>query len=175
MAGLLRAIYRASLWCEQPDHHWELAMLLSQPRYVDAPAEMLMRGLANQLSLLPGEPPRPLHDFYVLARQFATFPWTSHALWFYSQMVRWRQIEFQPEHIAMVRAVYRPDLYRAALQQLQIDMPASDTKVEGPHAPGARGGADLVAGLGGFFDGRQFDPDELAAYGAGPRARGRRQ
>ena len=152
LAALLRAVYAAALWCEQPQHHAELAQLLAQPRYVGAPAAMLMRGLTNQLALLPESTPRVIPDFYVLARHCATFPWTSHALWFYSQMVRWRQIHYSPTHLPTVRGVYRPDLYRAALSSLQVAMPVSDSKIEGA-VPG-----------GGFFDGRCFDPDQLPAY-----------
>ena len=163
MAGLLRALYRAALWCEQSDNHVELAALLSDRRYVDAPAELLMRGLGNRLALVAGSSPRPIQDFYVLARHAATFPWTSHALWFYSQMVRWGQIEFQHQHIATVRAVYRPDMYRAALAQLQVDIPMTDAKVEGITAAAVN--ADTMASGGdGFFDGRRFDPEQLTAY-----------
>jgi hypothetical protein len=76
----------------------------------------------------------------VTARHAATFPWVSHAIWIYEQMVRWRQIERLPEYAATARATYRPDLYRAALAQLDVDIPSTDVKVE--H----------------FFDGRTFDP-----------------
>ncbi len=157
LGALLRALYRAYLWCEQPENHLELAALLAQPRYVDAPADMLLRGLSQQLSLTQGGTPRPVRDFYVPASQSATFPWASHALWFYSQMVRWQQIGFQPAHLATVRAVYRPDLYRLALAPLHIDMPAADTKIEGLSNAGG-------TTAGGFFDGQRFDPEQLAAY-----------
>jgi ABC-type nitrate/sulfonate/bicarbonate transport system substrate-binding protein len=168
LGGLLRALYQAALWCDQPDNHRELARLLAGPRYVGAPAEMLLHGLTNQLALVPDSAPRAVRDFYVLARRAATFPWISHALWFYSQMVRWRQIEYQPEHLASVHGVYRPDLYRAALAPLHIEIPAADSKVEGTGSlPGDA--AD------GFFDGRRFDPEQLPAYNAGFQDSTRRQ
>jgi two-component system, oxyanion-binding sensor len=68
--------------------------------------------------------------------------------------VRWGQIEFQPEHIAIVQDVYRPDLYRAARACLPSDMPAIDTKIEGAQGNDSEG----------FFDARRFDPAALAAY-----------
>jgi NitT/TauT family transport system ATP-binding protein len=153
LAALLRAVYRAGLWCDQPDNHGELTQLLSEPRFVGAPAAMLMHGLSNQLVLAPGGGPRPTANFYVLARHAATFPWVSHALWFYTQMVRWRQIEHQVGHLDTVRGVYRPDLYRAALADSNGVIPAADTKVEGAAAVGA---AD------GFFDDNGFDAEQLA-------------
>jgi ABC-type nitrate/sulfonate/bicarbonate transport system substrate-binding protein len=145
LASLLRALYRASMWCEQPENHADLAGLLSQPRYVGAPAELLRRGLDSQLVLEPGGAAANIADFYVPAGRSATFPWVSHALWFYSQMVRWRQVEFSPEHVAAARASYRPDLYRAALSSLEADIPRADTKSDR------------------FFDGATFDASNLTA------------
>jgi NitT/TauT family transport system ATP-binding protein len=143
LAALQRALYRAAVWCEQPEHHTELAKLLAQPRYVGAPAHLLRQALSNQLVLTAGTSASYIDDFYLSSRKAATFPWVSHALWFYSQMVRWRQIEFSRESVEAVRATYRPDLYRTALAPLAADIPASDMKTER------------------FFDGQVFDPTEL--------------
>jgi len=151
LAALLRALHRASLWSEHTENYAELARMLSEPRYVGASAELLHRTLANRLALLPGAQPSFLPDFQVSARHSATFPWVSHALWFYAQMVRWRQIEFSTDHISTVRATYRPDLYRTALASLDAGIPSSDTKVER------------------FFDDRTFDPADLRAYLASGR------
>jgi two-component system, oxyanion-binding sensor len=140
LASLQRALYRASLWCEKPENHAELARLLAQPRYVGAPAELLRQALAGQLTLTTGSAPVTLENFYLPARHNATFPWVSHAMWFYAQMVRWRQTEFSANQVAAVRTTYRPDLYRAALASINPDIPDEDSKVE--H----------------FFDGRTFDP-----------------
>jgi two-component system, oxyanion-binding sensor len=95
--------------------------------------------------LKPGAPATRVADFYVPAGRSATFPWVSHALWFYSQMVRWRQVEFSPEHVAAAGATYRPDLYRAALSSLEADIPVADTKSDR------------------FFDGTAFDASDLTA------------
>jgi len=140
LAALQRALYRASLWCEQPANHTELAGLLAQPRYVGAPAHLLRQALGGQLTLTTNSPPVHLGNFYTPAHNNATFPWVSHALWFYEQMLRWKQIEFAANHLAAVRATYRPDLYRAALASISVDIPTEDTKVER------------------FFDGQTFDP-----------------
>jgi ABC-type nitrate/sulfonate/bicarbonate transport system substrate-binding protein len=165
VSALVRSLYKASLWCENAANHEELARLLSQPRYVGAPAEILQRGLSNRLTLVPNGPQQTLQDFYVPARHAATFPWASHALWFYSQMVRWRQIEFNDQQVPSVAATYRPDLYRIALTPLNIELPIDDTKVEGMRATAS---SDSVGSLAvapdGFFDGKTFDPSDLRAY-----------
>jgi NitT/TauT family transport system ATP-binding protein len=140
LARLLRAIYHAALWVEHPANHAEVAELLSQPIYVGVPPNFLHQALSGRLTLHPNATPHDLSDFYVPARHAATFPWISHALWMYAQMIRWRQIEFHPEHPAAVRATYRPDLYRAALANIDPGVPTVDLKAER------------------FFDGQPFDP-----------------
>ena len=145
LACLQRALYRASQWCERPENHAGLATLLAQPRYIGAPADLLRRALQGQLTLTTNSAPVQLENFYIPARHQATFPWVSHALWFYSQMLRWKQIEFSAKHLAAVRSTYRPDLYRAALAAINPDIPVEDSKVER------------------FFDGEAFDPAEFAS------------
>jgi two-component system, oxyanion-binding sensor len=145
LASLQRALYRASVWCEQPENHAELAKLLAQPRFVGAPAELLRQALGGQLALTTHSQPVELENFFTSARHHATFPWASHALWFYEQMLRWKQVEFAADHLAAVRATYRPDLYRAALESVVPDIPTVDTKVER------------------FFDGGTFDPQSFDA------------
>jgi NitT/TauT family transport system ATP-binding protein len=145
LASLQRALYRASQWCERPENHAELATLLAQPRYVGAPADLLRRGLQGQLTLTTNSAPAQLENFYIPARHQATFPWVSHALWFYAQMLRWKQIEFSANHLAAVRSAFRPDLYRAALAGVNPDIPVEDSKIER------------------FFDGQTFDPAEFVS------------
>src|SRR6186713_1831393 len=65
LACLQRALYRASVWCEEPGNHAELAGLLSQPRYVGAPAELLRRALGGRLALTTHSEPVQVEDFFV--------------------------------------------------------------------------------------------------------------
>jgi hypothetical protein len=83
-----------------------------------------------------------------------TFPWVSHAAWFYSQMVRWGQLKPSAANQAAALATYRPDLYRRALKTLDLKMPEHDVKLETRSAKT----------LGGFFDGRAFDSRKLEEY-----------
>lgn len=146
LEALVRALYRAALWCERPENHAELAALLSDPRHVGIPAQLLLRGLTGQLILTPDGAAEAHANFFLPASRWATFPWTSHALWFYTQMVRWRQIELVAEHPALATGTYRPDIYRAALAPLGVELPREDGKVE------------LL------FDNRVFDPSDLVSW-----------
>jgi NitT/TauT family transport system ATP-binding protein len=141
--------------------------LLAEPRFVGAPADILLRGLSNELRLQPGGELHKVSNFYLPATHAATFPWTSHALWFYSQMVRWGQVAFDADHLAQVRATYRPDLYRVALAKSSADIPLADAKIEGAQNVSGVIAAEpepLRYGPDGFFDDRRFDPEHLGTY-----------
>jgi NitT/TauT family transport system ATP-binding protein len=128
--ALIRALYRAALWCEDPANHADLAHMLAAARYIGAPANLLQNAVGNKLSLSAGAPPVSIPDFFFMARHHATFPWVSHALWFYSQMLRWQQVEAAVGDLDVVKNTYRPDIYRRALAPLKLDLPTADTKVE---------------------------------------------
>ncbi|QRY66212.1 ABC transporter substrate-binding protein (plasmid) [Ensifer sp. PDNC004] len=165
MAALLVALHQASIWCARPDNHEALATLLARPAYVGRDVELLLPALKGNLPVGNGEV-RAVRDFFVPNAKAATFPWKSHALWFYSQMVRWRQIEHTAERQRIAAETYRPDIYRAALKHLGIAMPSASAKVEGAltvETPVGSSGA-LTLGPDGFFDGGRFDPDDLDAY-----------
>ena len=167
LAGLIRAIYRAAQWCEQSEHHAELAALLAQPRYIGAPVEVLRRALGCMLRLTSGAAPVHAPEFLVMGRHTATFPWASHALWFYSQMVRWQQTEYSDAALAIARSTYRPDLYRDALTSLGVQSPLTDFKTERTTEDSyalTSPDAALSFTAEGFFDGRVFEPTDVAGY-----------
>lgn len=167
LAALVRAIFRASQWCDDTRHHAELAQLLAEPRFVGTSAEILRRALSNSLRLAPNTETRAIPEFFVFNRHQATFPWASHALWFYTQMVRWRQTQASPQAAAAARAAYRPDLYRAALESIGVQAPMTDFKVERSSAdmrPATSEHDPLHFAAEGFFDGRSFAPEDIEGY-----------
>jgi len=108
-----------------------------------------------------------IDDFLLFHDRAATFPWVSHALWFYAEMVRWGMFVHSPAAVTIARETYRPDIYRQSLKGTDIGIPNASLKVEGGldeviDVPTTQG--RLRLGPDGFFDGRSFDPDLLDAY-----------
>lgn len=166
LAALLRAMGRSAQWCASPQNHGALAEMLAARAVIDRPAAWMQHGLSGNLDIGGGEI-RHAEDFFVPFAKAATFPWKSHALWFYSQMVRWQQVAHSARNAAIARETYRPDIYRNALKPLGIALPAANAKVEGAlvaPTPVGSAGASLTLGPDGFFDGALFDPDHLDAY-----------
>ncbi|EQB13413.1 CmpA/NrtA family ABC transporter substrate-binding protein [Sphingobium lactosutens] len=164
---LLRALIRSAGWCDDPANHGALAQLLSDPRYVDQPADLIVRALGGQIVVRQGETPVAIPDFLLFSREATPFPWRSQALWIYSQFVRWNMVEHGPEALAKAGAVFRPDIFRRALADADVPMPGASMKVEGalglPLAVGSRKGG-LTLGPDRFFDGRVFDPERMDEY-----------
>jgi ABC-type nitrate/sulfonate/bicarbonate transport system substrate-binding protein len=167
LAALLRALYKASQWAGDPRNHEELSQLLATPAYLGVPAGIIARALSGNLVRRQGTAAAGIADFLVFHAHAANFPWQSHALWFYSQMVRWGQTPYSAALAGKARQVYRPDLYRAALAGTGIDLPRASAKVEGAlktATPVASRNGTMILGPDGFFDGTLFDPDEVEAY-----------
>lgn len=152
--GLIRALYDAARWCDDTDNQTTLAHILARPDYLGLETTIIASALRGPAGFEP------------FARA-ATFPWQSHALWFYTQLVRWGLAPHTPAGLDRARRTYRPDIYRAALAGTDAIIPTSSAKVEGALTRamnvGATGG-NLILGPDGFFDGKIFDPDEADAY-----------
>lgn len=161
--AFVRAVQRAAAWCDDPANVAQLVDVLASPDGLGLPSREIDAALGRRTLDATG----PRSGFLAFARNGATFPWLSHAAWFYAQMARWGQVAFSADGLAMARATYRPDIYREASRPLRIDLPAANSKVEGMLAEATPAGSTegrLMLGPDTFFDGRIFDPDEVAAY-----------
>lgn len=161
LVSLLRALYQSAKWCADEHNKEALALMLSKPDYLNVSDKLIMPGLTGALIGSDKE------NFIEQYDGAATFPWQSHALWLYTQMVRWGQVEHSQEKADIARGSFRPDIYRAALSSTDAIVPTANSKVEGalktPTAVGATHG-DLFLKPDGFFDGKTFDPDQIEAY-----------
>ena len=167
---LLVAMARAAAWCDDPANHEELAGLLERQAYVDRPASLILPALTGGLVLRKGTAAVEIDDFLLFAREAATFPWRSQALWIYSQMVRWGMVQPDGATEQLAADVFRSDIYRRALADTAWPLPGASMKVEGalsdPLPVGTNSGS-LTLGPDRFFDGQVFDPARLEEYLAG--------
>jgi nitrate/nitrite transport system substrate-binding protein len=118
--ALIKALLEAAQWLDDPANRNETARVLSQPRYLNMPAAVMQCTLG-------------LPDIHVFHRQYANFPWRSHADWFLAQMVRWGQAAPSIDIKATADRVYRTDIYRAAAGEMGVACPAADRLPTGGH------------------------------------------
>lgn len=165
--ALLRALHAAAAHFVAPGTAEESADILARPEYLDASRDAVLRAITDRVRVEPGGAPIHYADFMFQYREAANFPWRSQAAWLYSQMVRWDDIGFAPGDAATAAAVFRPDIYRAALAGSGAPLPGASSKLEGgldePIGVGSTQGR-LMLGSDRFFDGRAFDPDDIEAY-----------
>ncbi len=128
LMGILRALLRAAKFCDAPQNATYTAALLSRRKYLDVDSHAILTSLPG--GTLAGSRSGKGCVFH---RGATTFPWQSHALWFLTQMRRWDLIDARVDLQALAEAVYRPDLYRAAMAPLGEPVPQHNSKPEGAH------------------------------------------
>jgi ABC-type nitrate/sulfonate/bicarbonate transport system substrate-binding protein len=145
VAGLTRAAFRAAEFIEQPENRTEVARMLAHPERIGVDAEVIQRTLDGRLKISPDGTIRESGRYLLVAREGASRPDPVQAAWLYAQMARWGQTSLSPQALNTAKAVFRPDLYDAAL--------------------GTSGAADSgVSGSIGAFAGPAFNPDDVAGY-----------
>jgi NitT/TauT family transport system ATP-binding protein len=146
VAALIRAAQRAAEFVGHPENRIETARILAQPQHLGIDADVILRTLNGRLKISPDGTMRESSRYWLVGVEGATRPDPAQAAWLYAQMVRWGQASLSPVAQDAAMAVFRPDLYDAALGR-----------------PPAAAGSD---GLGPVdaFAGPQFDPRDVAGY-----------
>jgi len=158
--ALMRAVWRAGRWMDDPDHRGTAAEILSRPAYLDLPPELAERGLTGRLTISARGDIRHAPGFVAFNAGAASFPWKSLAALFAQRMALRHGLDPQ-DAAARAMAHFRTDLYRRHLRPAGAPLPGASQRVEGALAENRlvaaeRGGMILRAD--GFFDGFTFDP-----------------
>lgn len=165
--ALLRALHAAAAHFVEPGTAEDCATILARAEYLNAPRDAVLRAITDRIRIIPGGDPIHYPDFMFQHREAANFPWRSQAAWLYSQMLRWDGTAYSAADAATAAAVFRPDIYRAALAGSGAPLPGASSKLEGgidaPLGAGSTQGR-LMLGSDRFFDGRAFDPDDIQGY-----------
>jgi NitT/TauT family transport system ATP-binding protein len=146
VARLVRAHRRAADFIEDAANRDEVAALLTAPGRIEVAPEVIRRTFDGRIKVAPGGMTRTSERYLMLGRNGAARPDPVQAAWLYAQMVRWGQAPLSPELLAAAEAVFRPDLYDAALA-----------------APDAKPVGEPVDHIGAFA-GPPFDPNNIAAH-----------
>lgn len=157
--ALIRAVWRAGRWLDDPVNRTTAAELLSRPEHVNVAPELIERALAGRLVVNARGAERIVPNFAAFHRGAASFPWRSQAGWIGRQMAgRFGLDRAEAERAAM--AVMRTDLFRGALAPEGADLPGASMRIEGAlRAPArvASTAGKLVLEADAFFDRRIFD------------------
>jgi two-component system, oxyanion-binding sensor len=144
LAALIRALAAAANFAEAPDNLDKVSTAIAT-RLGVAP-ELVARAVTGNLKIAIDGTVRATDRYLMIGRNGAARPDPIQAAWIYAQIARWGQAPLSEESLALAQAVFRPDLYDAAVG------------VSPPLGPGEPGD-----GIGGFV-GPAFDPGDIAGH-----------
>ena len=145
LAALIRAHVRAAEFIGDSGNRVEAARILARPERIGVDADVILRTLEGHLEISPDGTMRESSRYLLVGREEAARPDPVQAAWLYAQMVRWGQASISPGSLDVAQAVFRPDLYDAAL--------------------GVAGNARKVSSDAiGAFTGPAFDASDIAGH-----------
>jgi NitT/TauT family transport system ATP-binding protein len=113
-ASLVRAVSRAGRWCAAPHNHDDLAHLLASPRHLGIAPALVRRVLAGTVVVDSDGTRRDASDFVTFGRAVER-PRIAQIDWLLDRMSEAGQIVPTPALTERARALYRADLFDAAL------------------------------------------------------------
>jgi ABC-type nitrate/sulfonate/bicarbonate transport system substrate-binding protein len=146
LSRLLRALERAAAFVEDTANREAVTAILAAPNRIGVAGEVIRRTLDGRLKVAPDGAVRASDRYLLVGRKGAARPDEVQAAWLYAQMVRWGQAPLSAEMLAAAKAVFRPDLFDAALGDGKPDLAGEP--------------ADGI----GAFAGPAFDADDIAAH-----------
>jgi NitT/TauT family transport system ATP-binding protein len=151
LAALVRALAAASDFVEDSNNLVPVSATVARRLSVDA--ELVTRTLTGNMKIAPDGAVRTSNRYIMIGRNGSARPDPVQAAWIYAQIVRWGQAPMSDELLSLAQAVFRPDLYDAAL---------------GAASPSY--GGEPRDGIGAFV-GPDFVPSDIAAHLAAWRGR----
>ena len=123
--AITKALIRAGMWLDANNNanRPQAVKILAKPEYVGADYNVIANSMTGTFEYEKGDK-RPVPDFNVFFRYFATYPYISDAIWYLTQMRRWGQIPAAKSdswYADIAKEVYRPDIYLQAAKLLVAD------------------------------------------------------
>jgi NitT/TauT family transport system ATP-binding protein len=142
---LVRAHRRAAAFVEDRANRGEVAAILAAPNRIGVDSEVVRRTLDGEIKVAPDGATRASDRYLLVGRKDAARPDAVQAAWLYAQMVRWGQAPLSAEMLAGAKAVFRPDLFDAALDSGKPDLTGEPADGIGAFAGPAFDGNDIAA------------------------------
>ena len=151
--ALTAAVIEAQIWADDLANKPEVAAILGKRAWFNVPSpDILPRSLGN-IDYGDGRKIEASPLRMKFFADHASYPFQSHDLWFLTEDIRWGLLPPETKTAALVAAVNREDIWRAA---------AAAAGVAASAIP-----AGKSRGKETFFDGHVFDPEQPGAYLAG--------
>jgi nitrate/nitrite transport system substrate-binding protein len=148
--ALLMAVQDAQMWCDKQENRKEIAQIVSKRGWIGAPYADTVDRLEGKFDYGTGKVVTNSPHIMKYWRDFASYPFQSHELWFLIENVRWGKYASTEDFNTLITKVNREDLWRDAAKELGV--------------PTAQIPTSKSRGVEKFFDGKTFDPTNPSAY-----------
>lgn len=148
--ALLMAVMEAQMYCEKAENREEVAKICSDRKWIGAPFKDVVDRLKGDFDYGTGRVVKNSPEQMRYWKDFASYPFKSHDLWFLTEDIRWGYLPANTDTKALVEQVNREDLWRKAATALNV--PAAEIPTSTSRGPEK------------FFDGKVFDPENPKAY-----------
>ncbi|MET4085091.1 CmpA/NrtA family ABC transporter substrate-binding protein [Bradyrhizobium sp. S3.5.5] len=149
--AILMAVMEAQQWADKMENKEELATVMAKRQWINCPVEDIADRAKGKFDYgNAGKVVENSPHIMKYWRDFASYPFQSHDLWFMTEDIRWGKYEASFDSKALIGKVNREDMWRDAAKTLGVaasEIPASTSR-----------------GKETFFDGKVFDPENPAAY-----------
>ena len=164
--AIVKALIRAGKWLDATDdsgklvNRQEAAKILSKKDYVGADEDVIDNSMTGTFVFQESDV-RPMPDFNVFFKYYASYPHYSDCIWFLTQMRRWGQItESKPAewYADTAKEIYKPAIYREAAAML-----VAEGKIDADEIPDEKYDGYREAS-NDFIDGNLYDAKDPIGY-----------
>ncbi|MFN4164135.1 MAG: CmpA/NrtA family ABC transporter substrate-binding protein [Ferrovibrio sp.] len=152
--AILMAVLEAQQWCDKLENKEEMCKIVGGRDWFKVPVADILGRQTGNIDYGDGDRKAKvgLDSPLVMKfwRDFASYPFQSHELWFLTEDIRWGYLPADTDTKALIKDVNREDLWREAAKAIGVkdaDIPKSTSR-----------------GKETFFDGKVFDPADPAGY-----------
>jgi nitrate/nitrite transport system substrate-binding protein len=148
--ALLMAVMEAQQWCDKMENKQEMCEIVGRRSWFNVPVADILPRVMGDYNYGLGREVKNSPHLMKFWRDFTSYPFQSHDLWFLTENVRWGKLDPNLDTQTLIKKVNREDLWRDAAKTLGVaaaEIPASPSR-----------------GKETFFDGKVFDPENPAAY-----------
>ena len=164
--AVIKALIRAGKWLDATDesgklvNRQEAAKILSGKDYVGADEDVIDNSMTGTFVFQKTDV-RPMPDFNVFFKYYASYPHYSDCIWFLTQMRRWGQITEAKSaewYAETAKEVYKPEIYRKAAMMLVSEGKLDESDIPPAAYDGYREPST------DFIDGNKYDAKDPIGY-----------
>jgi nitrate/nitrite transport system substrate-binding protein len=148
--AVTKALIEAQIWCDKPENRKEMCEIVSRRSWFNVPVDDIIGRTSGEIDYGDGRTLKNDPNLMKYWKDFASYPFQSHELWFLTENIRWGNLAPDTDTKGLIKKVNREDIWRAAAKAV--------------NAPAAEIPPTTSRGKETFFDGKVFDPENPAAY-----------